>query len=189
MKNAIILHGTTFSPDDPTVEANWFPWLKKELIKKGYKVFLPELPDPNKPNIDNYVEHIFENWNVDDDTVIIGHSSGGTAGFWVLERLSKNLKVKHFIGVATFYTDLRHPKYLEDIAKHKYDWAKIRQSAEKITLFASNNDPYVPLEESEFIAEKLGVKLNLMKGQKHFSIGSFGEEYKKFPKLLELLEI
>jgi hypothetical protein len=40
MKNAIILHGT-----DNTPEGNWFRWLEKELERRDYKVWLPQLPD------------------------------------------------------------------------------------------------------------------------------------------------
>lgn len=39
MKKAIILHAWYENPD-----ANWYPWLKAELEKKEYTVFLPELP-------------------------------------------------------------------------------------------------------------------------------------------------
>jgi len=44
-KNAIILHGTDFDKKQKQRLNNWFPWLKKELEKIGYKVWLPELPE------------------------------------------------------------------------------------------------------------------------------------------------
>ncbi len=36
--------------------------------------------------------------------------------------------------------------------------------------------------------KKLNAKLIIKKGQKHFSIGTYGEKYKKFPFLLKLIE-
>ena len=44
MKNVIILHGTGGAPDH-----YWFPWLKSELDKKGYKVSVPQLPNYSCP--------------------------------------------------------------------------------------------------------------------------------------------
>lgn len=38
MKNALILHGTDFDKEQKQKKNNWFPWLKKELGKVGYKM-------------------------------------------------------------------------------------------------------------------------------------------------------
>jgi hypothetical protein len=40
MKNAIILHGTGCTPD-----SFWQPSIKAFLEKKGYSVWVPQLPD------------------------------------------------------------------------------------------------------------------------------------------------
>ncbi len=39
MMNYIILHGSFGSKD-----GNWFPWLKKQLENKNYKVDVPQMP-------------------------------------------------------------------------------------------------------------------------------------------------
>lgn len=36
-----------------TPESNWYPWLKKDLEKKGYKVNVPLLMDNMKPTLED----------------------------------------------------------------------------------------------------------------------------------------
>ena len=83
MKNALIIHGTEGYPEE-----NWFPWLKQELEKRGYEVFVPQFPSPPKVPakiaewfdvLKNYEQH------VNGDTIIIGHSLGGVFTLRILE--------------------------------------------------------------------------------------------------------
>lgn len=187
MKNAVILHGTTFSETDPTINTNWFPWLKGELEERGYKVFLPELPDSIRPNPQKYTEFLFKNWDFNEETVVIGHSSGATACLWVAQELPELKVVSRLICVAPFYTGLDGMENFFDIASYKYNWKKISNSAKEIIVFYSDNDPYISEDEMKHIAKVTNAKGIYMPGQKHFSLGSFGEEYKKFPKLLEFI--
>ena len=46
MKNAIIFHGSGGTP-----EIYWYPWLKIELEKIGYKIWVPQLPEARDPDL------------------------------------------------------------------------------------------------------------------------------------------
>ena len=83
MKNALILHGINSSS-----QSNWLPWLKAELEARGYKVWVPDLPLSEKPNIGRYNQYIFENWQLNKDSIVIGHSSGAVAALGLLQHLS-----------------------------------------------------------------------------------------------------
>lgn len=80
MKNALIVHGTMGSPN-----GNWFQWLKKELQNDGYRVWVPRLPNPDKPQVSRNVDYILANkrWHFNSDSVLIGHFvwSGYNFGF------------------------------------------------------------------------------------------------------------
>lgn len=95
MKNAAIFHGISSTPDK-----FWFPYLKKELEKRYYNVWVPQLPQSADPDITIQVPWILKNYNFDKDTVLIGHSSGASLIFALLEKL--DTKVKQVITVSCF---------------------------------------------------------------------------------------
>lgn len=183
MKNALILHGTSNNS-----EGNWFPWLQTELEKKGYKVWTPDLPNADFPNIKAYNDYIFDNWQFDSDSVLIGHSSGATEILGILQHLPTGTVIQKAILVGGFGRPLgKGWEMLAGLFEEPFDWDKIKKQSKEFVLIHSDNDPYVPLAEATFLKTKLGGDLVLLSGQKHFSIGTVGEQYKKFPKLLNYL--
>lgn len=180
MKQALILHGT----DGNSLE-NWFPWLEFELKSRGYKVWVPDLPKASKPNIQRYNKFIFDNkdWKFDEETVIVGHSSGAVAILGLLQALPEDTIVKACYLIGSFKNDLEWDA-LKDLFIEPFDFKKIKSKSRTWYFIHSNNDPYCPLEHAKYLHEKIGGDLIILSGQKHFSVGSFGESYRQFPYLL-----
>src|SRR5690554_3987514 len=92
MKSAILIHGTCdeeeyFSDEYPSLSnSHWFPWLQKQLLIKGIHTQTPEMPEAYKPDYESW-KGAFERYQVDENTILIGHSCGG--GF-VVRWLSEN---------------------------------------------------------------------------------------------------
>lgn len=187
MKNALIIHGTDFDKTRHQRENNWFPWLKKELEKKDYGVFLQEMPLAWKPDIDRYWNFLKDRFKFNKESVLIGHSSGAVAILGLLDRLPKSKKVDKAILVGSYLNEEDDGATI-GLFKKPFDWEKIKNSANEFHIIHSDDDPHCPLEDAEEIAENLGTEVTLMKGQKHFSISTVGDKYKKFPELLEIIE-
>lgn len=186
MKNALILHGAENDSSE-----NWFPWLKKELEQKGYKVWVPDLPNSEAPVLKDWLRVIFGNgWVFDEDSIIIGHSAGATLILRILEKLPKDIKINKAILVAGFIFLGKYPeyfKYKENILKNPFDFQKIKESCNKFYFIHSDNDKYdCGVENGEIMKDKLGGELVVMSGEGHFSLGS-SKKYTTFPKLLEYI--
>ncbi len=96
MKRAFIIHGWDFNPN-----MNWYPWLKKELEKKGYGVVVPIMPHTSKPKIDDWVSHVKKVvGKLDDQTYFVGHSMGCQAIMRYLEKENYLGKVGKIVFVA-----------------------------------------------------------------------------------------
>ena len=178
MKNALILHGTDANSLD-----NWFPWLKKELEKKGYKVWVPDLPHAEKPNIDRYNNFILSNkdWDFNDESIIIGHSSGAVEILGLLEAFPKETVVNKCFLVGSFINDLGWDS-LKELFLKPFDFEKIKKHSKEFIFIHSDNDPYCPLDHAKYLVEKLNGQLIIIKGQGHFS----GKEV-KMPAILDNL--
>src|SRR3972149_7057895 len=89
MKRVFIVHRWGGSPT-----ADWYPWLKKELEKKGFVVFVPEMPTPDAPKIKSWVETLRKAvGSPDKDTYLVGHSIGCQTILRYLETLRLNERV------------------------------------------------------------------------------------------------
>jgi uncharacterized protein len=183
MKNALILHGTDGSPTE-----NWYEWLKLELEKSGYKVWVPKLPQPNKPSIRRYNEFLLANkdWVFNDESIIIGHSSGAVAILGLLQALSGDKKIDSCYLVGSFKNDLNWDA-LDELFINPFDLDLIKSKADKFIFIHSDNDPFCPLEHAKYLSEKLGGDLIIKPGQFHFSISTAGEKYKEFPFLRDVI--
>lgn len=178
MKNALILHGTNGSSKE-----NWFPWLKQELRKKGYNVWVPDLPRADVPSIRRYNDFIFPKWKFDNDSIVVGHSSGAVAALGLLQELPDNVVINKAFLVAGFIGSLDWDA-LKELSQFTLDWSKIKTKAGKFILIHSDDDPYVHLEHGRKLKKYLNGELVVLSGQKHFSVSDH-PKFVQFPELLE----
>lgn len=182
MKKAFIFHGTGLSPRD-----HWFPWLKEKLESKGLKVAVPEFPTPENQNLDAWKQVLEkQEIQVDEDTVLIGHSTGAV---FILDILNdKEIQVEASFLVSGFVGPLNDERFdplNESFAEREFDFEKIRSSSQKIHQFHSASDPYVPMEKAEELAEKIRPNLHLISDADHFNTES---GYTEFPELLKQIQ-
>jgi predicted alpha/beta hydrolase family esterase len=184
MKNALILHGTGGYPTE-----NWFDWLKQELEKLDWQVWVPHLPGNDRPSTLRYNKFLLEEntWDLNDQSIIVGHSSGAVTIFGLLQALPDDVVVDTCYLIGAF-KDNTGWDALDGMFEVPFDFEKIKKHAKKFVFIHADDDPYCPLEHAEYLAEKIGGELLIQEGQKHFSVGSYGEKYRQFPFLLELIE-
>ena len=179
MKTAFIFHGTRGFPEE-----NWFPWIKAELEKLSYRVFVPRFPTPEKQSLENWLD-VFRKYgsNIDKDTIFISHSIGCAFALDILERIDRKISkcflVAGFIGLL----DIPDIDALNrTISDKEFNWKKIRKNCPKFIMFHSDDDIKVPLKKAEELKEKLNAELIIIKGAGHFNKAS---GYVQFEELLE----
>lgn len=178
-----IIHGSYGNPQE-----NWFPWLKQELEKLGHNVFVPKFPTPEGQNLETWMSE-FEDTGyfskIDGESVFIGHSLGPAFILSVLERLNMQKPIKACFFVAGFLGLLNNPEVdgiNETFVEKVFNWSKIKKSCKNFFMYASEDDPYVPIEKARELKEKLGAELKIVRNAGHFNEKA---GYKKFKLLLE----
>lgn len=181
MKRAIILHGTLGSP-----EGNWFAWLRGELENQGLEVWLPQLPHADQPSLSWWLRFVHENrpFKLDSDTVVIGHSSGAILALLIAQQNPVPLRAT--VAVSVFHDNSLDWEPNAKLFDVPFDWQAIQAKAGSLLFVHSDTDPYVPLDQAQFVAKNCGGELVTMPGQGHFNLEQ-GPEYAQFTALLDLM--
>ena len=183
MTRFLILHGTDASP-----KSNWFMWLKGKLIGLGYEVWLPQLPDSDKPNTETYNKYLLSNpkFIFDKNTVIIGHSSGSVAALSLLQHLTQGSEIKSAILVSAFKDNLNWDA-LNGLFIEPFDYKSIKNHCKNFIFIHSDNDPYCPISHAEYLSKQTNGKLIMIESQGHFNT-EISPDYKQFPKILDIIK-
>ena len=186
MKTAIILHGmpdkeSYFNADRPAQSnSHWLPWLQQQLIVNGILAQTPEMPEPYLPVYENW-KKVFEQFSVDKDTILIGHSCG--AGF-LLRWLSEN---KTEVGKVALVAPWIDPeKHLQNGFFNFEIDKDLLQRVKEISIFVSSDDEKTVLDSVEIITKHLPeIKVDWSNDKGHFTFGDMKTE--EFPELLDFL--
>jgi predicted alpha/beta hydrolase family esterase len=196
MKKAIILHGMpsqeTFINPQGESESNshWLPWIQHELVLGGILAQTPELPVPYAPIYDAW-KTVFDQFELDDDILLIGHSCG--AGFLLRWLSEHDVRVGQVILVAPFIDPTKQlPAHgLPDFFDFTLD-SELTAKTTSLTVFLSDNETHPEVVQSvEIIREKIaGIKFIELSGYGHFvSQDMRGREFKELRAEIQDLAI
>lgn len=157
----VIIHGN----GGCTNQSNWTPWLKAELEKNNIPVIAPTMPDNVEAKSSIWLPYMHDKLQCDENTIIVGHSSGAVAAM----RYAEEYKLRGSILIGACYTDLG---YASERISGYYDapwqWDTIKNNQQWIIQFASNDDPYIPIEQPQHIHKQLATDYYEFTDQGHF---------------------
>ena len=179
MKRVVLLHGN----GDSRGTDNWFPYIRTELEKLGHRVDAPDLPDPVQARSKYWLPYFKDVLKIGPDDIVVGHSSGALA---ILKYAVEN-QIGASVLVGTYYTDLG---YDDEKASGYFDtpwqWDKIKSNQQWTAIFASPDDPYIPIKEPKYICDQLCSTYFELPGRGHF--GGLNNPMLEFPELLKFLK-
>lgn len=179
MKNAIILHGTGTKNNE-----FWFPYLKTELEKLGYTVWLPQLPNDEHPNLKDWLPFILSGGTFTEETVLVGHSVGAQVILSVLSNIP--VTISKAILVSGYAKLLRESADGENSKEPQ--WDLIKQHAKEFIFINSDNDPWgYDDTQGRILADNLGGRL-IIRHDGHMGSTTYNQPYREFPLLVDLIK-
>ncbi len=184
MKTAIILHGMPDkenyfnSKADSQSNCHWLPWLQQQLNLHGILSQTPEMPEPYNPDYEKW-KKVFEQFILDEDTVLIGHSCG--AGFIVKYLSEQNIKVGKVVLVAPWINSEREDNItmFENLVIDE----NLINKTSRVTIFSSSNDDQAIKNSIDILKNTIkGTMVLEFKNYGHFCLGDM--KTREFPELL-----
>ena len=151
----LILHGLSGSGP-----GHWQSWLAARLRARGEDVSFPDLPDPDSPRLEGWLEAL-ETLRTDDD-VVICHSLACL--LWLHHRAAGGPPARRVLLVAPPCEDAGVPE-IEGFFPVPLDPAL----AENAWLICSDDDPYCPGGAANRYGAPLRVPVRVIEGGGHLN--------------------
>lgn len=171
---AILIHGN----GGCTAGDIWLPWLERELHGIGVDVINQTFPDNVKARASVWLPHL-ELLDADEDTILVGHSSGAVAAM----RYAETHRLLGSVLVGVCHTDLGDAfERASGYYTAPWQWDTIRGNQRFIGIFNSADDPLIPIAEARFVAAKLKCSFFEFADRGHFI------DRRDFPEALEFIQ-
>lgn len=175
---AIIVHGN----GDSKCTDHWIPYVKEQLASLGIQALAPQFPDTELARKSIWVPYIKNELQADEETIIIGHSSGAILAMY----LAQKMELLGSVLVGTYHTTLgMESEQASGYFDTLWDWEAMKKNQQWIIQFASTDDPWIPIEEARYVHQMLGTEYYEFHDQGHL-----GTDVNKqtFPELVEAVK-
>lgn len=186
--NCIIIHGCPSKKEDlidirKEDAKHWIPWIRKELMSREIKTETPLMSEPWKRDYNKWKVE-FEKNNINENTILIGHSCGG--GFLVRWLGETKRKIKKLILVAPWKIADKNDELKKKFYNFEID-SSIKDRVSEIVMFTSDNESDDGKKSLKLYYDVLGGKVIELKNKGHFNFDDLGGQ--EFPELMnEIIE-
>ncbi len=158
-KKVYIIHGREWSPDVGRLYR-----LRKELDQLDIQAVGLSMPHPDVPTVDDWVQTLQDQIIPDSDTYIVAHSVGVQTALRWLQILPEEASIGGLVSVAGWFhlhgledeeSKLQARPWLETVL----DTEKVKKHCWKVIALFSDNDPWVPLSDSEEFVKRLNAQV------------------------------
>lgn len=175
-KKVILIHGNSGG----TADEIWFPYVKKQLEDKNIEVIAKTMPDNVLAREKYWIPFIENELRADEDTIIVGHSSGAVAAM----KYAETHKIFGSVLIGASYTDLGDEgEKASGYFDKPWQWDAIKNNQNWIIQFASTDDPYIPIDEARYIHKMLGTEYIEDTNEQHYT--GINHDKFEFPELVE----
>ena len=170
MRKVVIVPG---NGSGDVTRSNWYSWVNKRLNEvDGVTCVLRNMPDPVTARRSVWLPFMQTELGVDEDTIIIGHSSGACAAV----RYAEQHQVAGIVLVGAYTSDLgdsteKESGYFDD----EWRWELVKKNCGFIVLFGSTDDPFLPWSEQETVSTSLDAETHKYSDRGHFMNTTFPE--------------
>lgn|SRR3990167_2131941 len=167
--------------NNASTKENWFPKVKQELEHANLNVIASVFPDSDLARYDYWIPFLKNEIKVDNNTILIGHSTGAVAAM----RIAESQPILGSVLVGVYHTNLGMEKEIQSGYFDKpWNWNAIKKNQQWTIIFASQDDPWIHIDEPRFIHSKLNCEYHEYRDQGHF-----GGDYSKpdFPELSQFV--
>lgn len=180
----IIIHGCPSDEEsmldfrERTYDKHWIPWVKGRLEEKGVVVETPLMPEPWAPDYEKFKGE-FEKLEVDEESVLIGHSCG--CAFLVRWLGESGRKIRKLILVAPWKIAYREDGSDKDFYEYEIS-PSVRENVGEIVMFTADDEEADGKESLRMYHEALGGRVVELEGHGHYNMDAMGTE--EFPELV-----
>jgi pimeloyl-ACP methyl ester carboxylesterase len=163
----ILIHGN----GGCTAADFWLPSVERELAALGLAVINETFPDNLKARSTFWLPFL-ESLGADQQTILIGHSSGAVAAM----RYAETHRLLGSVLVGVCHSDLGDAfEAASGYYREPWQWDRIRANQRWIGIFSSSDDPHIPIAEPRFVAARLRGSYFEFDDRGHFTDSAFPE--------------
>ncbi len=157
----ILIHGN----GGASGQDNWQPDVVRKLKDAGIAAISPDFPDAVHAREQYWIPYLQDELKADQNTVLVGHSSGAIAAM----RFAETHRILGSVLIGASHTDLDDEGEKQSgYFNRPWNWEAIRSNQGWIIQFASTDDPYIPIDEPRFVHEQLQTEYYEMNDRGHF---------------------
>lgn len=169
--------------EERTYYKHWIPWTREQLLKKEIPTEVPLMPEPWVPDYEKFKKE-FEKYEVNENTILIGHSCGCAFLVRWLGETKKN--IKKLILVAPWKIVKQGEPEITKIKEKYYNFPineTIPSRVDEIVMFTSDTERPAGHESIDIYRKVLGGRIISLPNRGHFILEDMRTV--EFPELIE----